>query len=233
MRYKFIFCILIMTLFLTSANINAAYGVDSDPLDEMTARELPASLEFSVSNTCSGHAYFSQAVAADNGYVAVYSDFVDLESFDSDTFQKACVDIYDSDGNFVVEFSFKTKAARTIDIWGDVVLVYLFDTAIAYNYLNEEVRYYSFPENSEPYAYKTDVKSKFSAGEWEYECQRSYGRYTKLSRRNGDAEQILVEMSGTGKQVWTRTVPGILIALCGFVASCILIKYFKKSSRTG
>ena len=72
---------------------------------------------------------------------------------------------------------------------------------------------------------------KFSAGEWEYECQRSYGHYTKLIRRNGNYEQVLVDLPGAKGQFWTRIVPGGVIGLGGFVFCCVIFKFRKKQDR--
>lgn len=223
---KAILLLIGVVVFLTINCISAA----SLPLDTIPILEeidLPSNLDFSVSNTCSGHAYFMQAAANEDGGFAVYSRHVTSGDYSKADFKRVYIDIYNSDGALLQELSFTTSLDLAFGYEDNTLKIYFYNSVLIYDLTTQELLHYAIPEgaavNGE--TYKRLRSEEFSVGNWTYSLENGFIGYVKLVRNDGKQTQILVEMPGTNDFLWEVILPGGIIGVIGMMP---IVWQFKK-----
>lgn len=194
-----------------------AFAQDDHTVAPLEAIELPPDLNFSASSTCSGHVFFMQAAANESGYFAIYSLHVDPDDLSSVDFQKVYIDIYQPDGVLLQELSFTTSQALTIKLEENCVNIIFDGSVLVYDFTTQELYHFAIPagavENGD--TYKQLRSRNFTVGEWEYTCKKGFLGYDKLSRDNGEQEQVLIEMTGNRNYLRDIIIPGSVA--CGII----------------
>lgn len=219
-------------LFLLSHNVICfASNPDQIIFDEEIA--LPENLEFTESNVCSTHSYFEQAAANDSGQFLIYSHHADFENPSNTDWEKVYIDIYNSDGTFLKELSFKTSFDFAVEFKEEFINIYFYNFALVYNLNNSELHNYTIPDGIaiDNGTYKQLRNKNFIAGDWEYNCKKSFAGFVKLTRSNGEQTQILVEIPSTYKSVSKIAIPSGIIGLFAVAFTFYYTK--KKQSKDG
>lgn len=195
---------------------------------EFTEIDLPQGLNFTVNDTCTGHAYFMQAAANEQGSFAVLSLHVnpnDIQDFD---FGKVYVDLYNSDGVFYQEISFETASAFVIQLETDCLNMYFQDSLMVYDLETRELTNYAIPPEAPEYGGMEELRAEsFSAGDWEYTCRKGVRGYVELSRSDGNQVQVLVQARETLEMIVYLVLPLSVIAL----AVIVVFFYLKGRNR--
>lgn len=215
-----------ISLFLLSHNVICFASNPSQIIFEKEIA-LPEDLEFTESNVCSTHSYFEQAAANDSGQFLTYSHHVDFEKTSNTDWEKVYIDIYNSDGTFFKELSFKTTLDFAVEFKEAFIIIYFYNYALVYNLNNSKLHNYTIPDGIaiDNGTYKELRNKNFTAGDWEYNCKKSFPGFVKLTRSNNEQTQVLIEMPSTYKTVSKIAIPGGIIGLFGMTFT---FYYFKK-----
>ena len=192
-------------LLILSASCISVFASGTEDLEEI---ELPAEMNFSVSDTSTEQAFYFQAAADEDGYVAVCFPHVDPDDYSNVDFGKAYIDIYGPDGVLLKEISFTDSGGRALEVKDGKVYVYLYDSVLIYDIKNQEAHYYAMPD---VLAEKSGLQQRtFTAGKWEYTCTRGVLGYVKLVRSDGEQEQVLVDRTDSNAiRIKTTVLPAI------------------------
>lgn len=226
-KAKRVILLFILVIVLLSMNCLMAFASSVDAIPILEEIDLPQELNFSVSNTCSGHAYFMQAAANENGGFAVYSRHVDPSDFSQVDFKKVYIDIYHSDGTLLQELSFTTALAFAFAYEENAVNIYFHDSVLIFDLIAQELRHYAIPEGAAVNGgmYKQLRSKEFSAGNWIYSYKKGFNGYVKLLRSDGKQMQLLVEMPGSGELLRKVILPG---GIAGIIWMMIAVWQLKK-----
>lgn len=208
-----------------------ASAMNEHMVSSLEAIELPWELNFTVSDSCSGHVFFMQAAANDVGYFAIMSLHQNLDDLSDVDFKKVYIDIYQPDGTFLQELSFTTTQAVTLALEENAVELYFYRSVLVYDLITQELHHYAVPEDvivngGIP---KPSSGREFTAGEWKYTCKKGYLGYVQLSRTDGTQKQILIEMPGNRHIFWEVILPGSLGA--GLIL-ILFMNYQKKRAQS-
>ena len=192
------------------------------PLQEQIA--LPADLNFSVSDTCSGHSCYEQAAANEAGDFAVACLLVDAQSPGNSEFSQHYVDIYHADGSFWAELSFHTSLGPKMFMDDHALYIYFGISALVYDLQTQELTHYTISAEA---AENMDLQgtwpaSEFTAGKWTYRCEKGHMFFDKLTRTDGAIEQVLVQMEGTNSLLM-KGLPGILIGVAAVIVPGLVV----------
>lgn len=221
--------LLVVMLMSFSTNHLLVFALEMDAIPIIEEIDLPQDLNFTVSNTCSRHAYFMQAAADETGCYLIYSRHINPDDYSDVDFEQVYIDIYNSDGGFLQELSFKTPLDCAVELKEGTVNIYFYTSVLTYDLATREVHHYAIPEGSAVNGdmYKQLRSPKFTAGNWEYSYKKGFNGYVKLLRSDGEQVQVLVEMSGTGNFFWKVIFPGAVI---GIIVMIIIVWRFKSST---
>ena len=224
---KFII-LLLAGLMVFSVGGLTAFASDTESDHGFEETDLPQGLNFTVNDTCTGHAYFMQAAANEQGAFAVLSLHVnpnDIQDFD---FGKVYVDLYNSDSVFYQEISFETASAFVIQLESDCLNMYFQDFVMVYDLDTQELTNYAIPPEAPEYGGMEALRTEsFSAGDWEYTCRKGVRGYVELSRRDGSQVQVLVQARETLEMIVYLVLPLSVIAL----AVIVVFFYLKGKNR--
>ena len=224
---KFIVFILVGLIVLSVAGL-PVYASGTESNYEFEETDLPQGLNFTVNDICTGHAYFMQAAANEQGEFAVLSLHVnpnDIQDFD---FGKVYVDLYNSDGVFYQEISFETASAFVIQLETDCLNMYFQDFLMVYDLDTQELTNYAIPPEAPEYGGMEELRAEsFSAGDWEYTCRKGVRGYVELTRTDGSQVQVLVQARETLEMIVYLVLPLSVIAL----AVIVVFFYLKGKNR--
>lgn len=189
---------------------------------DMYLEELP----LSVRDSCSDHACFLQAAAREDGAFIIVSRNHAPNKDQGKAFYQVYVDIYDSSGSFLQEFTFPCPLDFTAELSETYVHMYFYSSVLSYHIESGKLECREIPPQSlmDSGLYKELRKTTFICGEWEYRYVKKHGEYTGLIRSNGEQEQVLVDFSGTGNTFWITWIAQM--ALC--IAIVCLWRMLKK-----
>lgn len=219
--------LLIVAQIFLSTNLLSGYAAATDIIPVIEEIDLPQDLNFSVSDICSGHAYFMQAAANETGYFAIYSRHIDPDDYAKVDFKKVYIDIYRPDGGFLQELSFTTSLDLAVELKDKTVNIYFYGSVLVYDFTTKEVSHYAIPEGAAVNGsmYKQLRSREFTAGDWVYTCKKGFDGYVKLARSDGSQVQVLVEMPGAS-DLWGKVIlPGGAI---GIISMIIIVCQFKR-----
>lgn len=213
---KVVFILIVILVFIHPLCASAVENVSVTVLGEL---ELPSDLNFTVNDTCTGHAHFQQAAANENGMFAVYSWHHNPNNYKDFSMTKAYIDIYRADGSFCQELAFTSTQDFSVELTEETVNIYSYLSVLVYDLQTQELHHYSIEKGS---AQSSGLNSRlrsarFTCGDWDYECKKSYMGYGKLIRSNHKEKQVLVEMAAANDMLWKVTVPGAIVGIGVFV----------------
>ena len=181
-----------------------AYALESGVIAVLDELDLPKDLDFSVNDTCSGHLYYVQASAREDGSFAICTHYYENNNPTDDTFYRQYIDIYNADGTFWGELSFRLSTGYSMELTDETINLYMLSSVLVYDFETGDVRHYSIPYSSlyDSGLYNELREKEFVCGDWKYYCVKSWGNYTKLVRDNDMEEQVLIDMKGTYQFTW-------------------------------
>lgn len=222
-RWRYIVCILLLFNFTVPCNaaeytFSYSYEIGRD------------SIGFTDANTCSGHVFFEQFAVNQNQWVAVYYRFSETDDFTGGSFGRAYIDIYDAEGAFFKEISFDTSQEIAIELTENAVRVFFQTHVMEYTWDNNEICGYHIADydSLRGSIFSSLRKSEVTVGEWTYQAKKALHGYTKLVRKNGSSEQILLDLPGTKFTVQNTVLPGLVI---GAVVIAVSVANARKRAR--
>ena len=201
------FVFLVTVIFIMCPQV---FGIEIAPIKRLEEIDLPMDFNFSVSDTCSGHAYFMQAAADESGGFGVYSRHINPNNRSDIDLKKVYIDIYKSDGTFLQEVSFTTSLDLAFELAESAVNIYFYNFVVIYDRTTQGLLCYAIPDGSAIHngLYKQLRSKDFTSGNYVYSCKQGLDGYTKLIRTDGNQSEVLVEMVGTLDSIWKVALPG-------------------------
>jgi hypothetical protein len=226
-KAKHVILLLILAIVLLFTNCLVAFATSAEAIPLLEEIDLPQNLNFSVSNICSGHAYFMQAAANENGEFAVYSRHVDPNDISKFDFKKVYIDIYRSDGTLLQELCFTTELAFAFAYEENAIKIYFYNSVLVFDLIAQELHHYAIPEGIAVNGglYQQLRQKEFSACNWIYSYKKGVNGYVKLLRSDGTQMQALVEMPGSGELFRKVILPGGIV---GIIWVAIAVWLFKR-----
>lgn len=207
--------------------------ISADPVSVFGGEELeiPEDFAFFSNVVCSGHEYFLQATAHENGSFIICSHHRESDGPSENTFKQQYVDFYDSSGQFVKEFSFYTTQNYVAELTQDSIVIYFYAYAVVIDLNTEEIRCFDIPDSyvADQAAYDALRQEEFTSGNWTYSCKKAITGYHQLVRSNGDTTQVLIDMPGLGLG-YLLGIVGAVIASIACVVLSILIGHRKRAN---
>lgn len=202
-------------------------AVDANTIQILEEISLPQDLNFTINKTCSGHAYFMQAAADENGCFAVYSRHINPDDHSEFNLKRVYIDIYQPDGSFLQELSFITSLDFAFEFKNSIISIYFYNSVLFYNLITQELSHYSIPDGSAVNGglYEQLRSKTFTVGNWTYRYKKGFNGYVKLIRSNNQQEQILVEMPGSGNLLRKVIIPGGAV---GILTTVIIVWQIKR-----
>lgn len=191
--HKIACSLLVLLLLCTVARLDVSADNSISLIKEI---QLPEFINITTNTTCSGHRFFIQASACEDGSYLITTLQIDDENPSSkETFEKVFIDIYDSTGEFIEELSFTTTFDFAVEMTTTTVNIIFYDFVVSYNYATKECSCFEISDATN--TFHALRKEKFVSGEWEYRCTKSpFMGYKTLTRNNGKCEQVLIDFPG-------------------------------------
>lgn len=191
--------------------------------------QVSADYNMLIQDECSEHTHFEQATAREDGWYAVYYLTAINNQSGDEGYSRIYVDIFDASGAFYKEISFNTSSYLAIQLTQSGLLVILYDELLVFDLEQNAISAYSIPSgygrSSGLYSQLDDPK--FQSGSWIYQCKKALHGYTKLTRADGTTKQILLDLPGSGLNIWNSVVPAFTIGVFG----CLLGYCFRKKKK--
>lgn len=196
-RFMFVLSLCISTIFFNSS---VSFALSVTEIPKVRINEFPKNLELHINQECSGHTYFLQADANENGDYVVLSHKESYDKENNDVFKKKYVDVYNSDGEFLYEVIFTTEMEAALRIDGNTVYLIFYNYLLTFDIVTQAINYYEISgDKLWEYTNKEIIQSEeFTVGGWDYECKRNLKiGYMKLIRSNNTESDVLIEMEGS------------------------------------
>lgn len=220
-------CIPLMLLFLLSSLMISASA--SEAVKWENEISLPDDFGFQERNSCSGHTYFHQAAACENGMFLTCAHHIDSDEPTKLTFKRQYIDLYNRDGSFCKEFSFCTTQDYAAELTSTHIILYFYSYLITIDLSSGELCCYDQPDVhvADNKAIEYLRQDKFTSGQWQYVCKRSLTGYTELIRTSGEETQNLVSYGETEITILDIIIP--LLFLGGILFVALKCRVRKKS----
>ncbi len=188
---SFIFMFSCVTIYSSALELDSLWLVD----------ELDINTDFSViiSDTYTKNKCIEQADANENGDFATFTryDVYIQDDNRENVFLKKFVDIFNSNGEFMCELIFITKLDPTLRMSGNNVYIIFYDTALVFDIVSREIKYYSINPYSVVREPEGTIKqgTEFTVGKWQYKLSKhqSLG-YRQLTRSADGETQLLIDL---------------------------------------
>lgn len=228
MKRTLSFCLVILLIFFCSKPVSAIVTEDT----EMYGNEIapPSDFDFSQQEHCSGHRYFLQAAAQEDGKFIICTHYVNERGVSEETYRRQYIDVYNFDGSFNSELSFFSTQPYVAEIKDDCINIYFYSYMIAFEIETKDMRCFDIPDAyvSENAAYDTLRQTTFTSGHWNYKCtDRMSSGYRCLTRQNGETVQEVIRLTDTNNN-YTIILTGGCI---GVIATCFLVIVHKKKQQ--
>lgn len=199
MKIKRTLLLISVIIFCITNNCCMSFAFSVSEIPKIKINEFPENINLYVNQNCSGHTYFLQADANENGDFVVLSHKEKYDKKNNDIFDKKYVDIYNSEGEFCFELVFTTKMNPVLRMDGDILCLIFNNNLLTFDIETEELNYYDIPGN-ELWEYtnsEISQEEEFTVGAWKYKCVRNMKiGFVKLIRSNDEQSDVLIEMSG-------------------------------------
>ena len=216
--HKIAYPLLVLLLFSTVGRLVVLADNSISFTKEM---QLPQNINITAKTTCSGHQFFTQASACEDGSYLITTLQIDENPASKETFERVFIDIYDSTGEFIEELSFTTTFDFVVEMTATTVNIIFYDYVVVYNYTTKEFSCFEIADaiNTNQVFHRLR-KERFVSGEWEYCCTKSpFMGYKTLTRNNGKSEQVLIDFPGLVGVANKAYIGGII----GFTVFAILL----------
>ena len=226
--FTIIFAVLCIALLMVpfsalGAEMNT-YGVGQ--LSDMSER-----LNITVSDTCSGHDYFYQIAATEQGSFIIVSRYTDIKEKMDLVYKQCFVDVYSQEGMLLAEISFYTEQDFVAELVNNTVKLYFYDHIILYDYITCDLYSYTTApgESVENGTFDWLKRTSFSLGDWQYNCKKGFHGYSQLTRTKDNVEQT-ISFDGN-RFIWRNTLlPGIISG--GTIFAILLFAKTKLKKKT-
>lgn len=210
--------LLLVLVLLVSLPVQAAVRDEISLLHEYAfSRE---DVNFTVSDTCTGHSCFNQVSVREDGWFATYTQMEQEESQPtSGMFSQVYIDIFDAEAQLQKEISFEYSYNVAIELMANTVDIYLDGVLISYDWETDELTAWRIPADALTTSglYLKLHQPQFQVGEWSYRCERTYYGYATLTRENRNITEILLAYPGNGVEFGHTSVTPIVIGGCAAV----------------
>lgn len=224
MRYKYLITLFIVWLFALNVNASSPPVAAAEMLNEIA---LPDDFAFSQNEACTGHKYFLQATAQENGMFLVCSHYIDPMGRSEETYKRQFIDVYDADGKFYKELTFYSQHPYIVEMINNSVYIYFYSYAITFDLYTDELHCFDIPDsyiaNNDSYDHLR--LNSFTSGQWQYRCVKSAVGYKQLVRQNGDVHEVVVNLPGMGLNYSLGMICAAVISLVSVV---IIVMVYKK-----
>ena len=228
MQRVFVIMITVLCIISMMGSVSVL-GVELNPSEAAEPSDVSDRLDITVSDICTGHEYFYQISATEQGSFIVVSRYTDIKEDRDLVYKQHYMDVYSPEGVFLAELSFCTEQDFAAELTNDAVILYFYDYIIVYDYFTGKLHSYptSPGESIENGTYERLKKTDFELGGWRYHCKKGFHGYSQLTRTNGSMTQTI---SFDGNQLLLRNtiLPGVLSA--GVI---LAIFVFIKRKKTG
>lgn len=195
-RFVFVISLVILSIF---SNICMSSALSVTEIPKVKIDEFPENLELCISQECSGHTYFMQADANENGDFVVLSHKEKYDKENNDVFSKKYIDVYNSEGDFCYEIIFTTERTPALRMDGNTVYLIFYNNLLTFDIETKDIKYYEISGDKLWEYTNSEIKQKeeFVVGGWNYECKRNIEiGFVKLIRSNDTQNDVLIEMAG-------------------------------------
>ena len=175
--------------------------------------DIVEDLQILEKETCSTHNFFYQVAAQEDGCFAVLSRQANNTNLSGGTMSVAYIDLFDSTGVFQKELVFSTPLDFVIEYESDTLNLYFYDHYISYNIPTGSATRYTSSDNLLSEKKASLTYTRFTSGLWQYRCTRSFHGFTKLTRTNSVEEQVLLDLPGSGINIWNTVFLAIGLAI--------------------
>lgn len=177
------------------------------------ANIIPEDFDFQANHSCSGHDYFMQFSVSNDGKILLVSRYTDVLENKDLTFKQCYVDVFESDGTHIVEFSFYTKSDFVAELSETNVTLYFYDRIIEIDLHTETLQAkMTVPgEAVEDGTFDRLQRSRIKIGDSTYIAKRGFQGYTKLIRNSGEENTTLFSFAGVGYS-WEYTALSTVVA---------------------
>ncbi len=191
--------------------------------------EIPDSFKITIHEVCSGHGFFYQVSAREDGSCLVLYRHADNPASDT-IFGTVYLDLFAPDGSFLYELTFDTQDDCVAEYTPDRIVLYFYDHIIEYNPDTGVCNGYRTVADASREAgiYQQLRKSHFSCGEWEYTCTKTFFNRTGLARTNGTDTQTLLSLPGTGLTMWNTVIPIVFLTVLPLILGVLLPRWLRK-----
>ncbi len=199
MKTKRVLFLMFIVLFGVFCNNCISFALSVTEIPKVRIKDFPENLELQISQECSGHTYFLQADANENGDFVVLSHKEKYDKENNDVFSKKYIDVYNSEGDFCYEIIFTTEMNPALRIDENTIYLIFYNNLLTIDIVTKTIYYYDIPgDKLWEYTNSEIMQSEeFSVGEWNYECKRNLKMgYMKLIRSNDTRNDVLIEMAG-------------------------------------
>ena len=167
-----------------------------------------------------------QAAAREDGMFLICSHYFNRKEPSPETYQRQYIDVYNSDGTLYKEYSFFTQLPYVTELCEDSVNIYFQTYMVQISLETEDLHCYSIVTKSDA-AFDHLGQEIFSVGQWEYRCEGGPIEYRRLIRNNGETEEVLVEMPGSG-MVASVVVPAFTAVILAVVLIVLIVQKKKR-----
>lgn len=229
LNIKKLLLLLFVVMMFISTNHILCFASEIEANLTLEEIDLPSNLNFTVNNTCTGHAYFMQASANTSGDFAIFSLHVDPNDYSTVDFKTVYIDIYRFDGSFLQELSFTTPLDLAFQLKENTVNIFFHSSVLVYDLTTQKLSHYAILKGDvvNDGLYKQLRSKEFTAGNWVYNYKKGFIGYVKLTRSNGNQVQVLVEMPGTGNLFGKVILPGSIFGIICIILAVWQIRKHK------
>lgn len=191
------------------------YAEEMNGIEITGIYEIPDRFKIEEKDSCSGHDFFYQVSAREDGSFAVCCRQANHASADSGTLSTVYIDLYGPNGEFQKELIFYSPDDFAMDLSGMSLDLYYYNHIISYHLGDGELSGYQTADQA---AIDSGIDKElratdFVCGGWRYKCKRAFHGYTELIRENQDEKQILISLPGSGYSVSNTVLPAIIIGV--------------------
>lgn len=175
--------------------------------------DIVEDLQILEKETCSKHNFFYQVAAQEDGCFVVLSRQANNTNLSDGTMSVAYIDLFDSNGVFQKELVFSTPLDFVIEYESDILNLYFYDYYISYDIPTGSITRHTSYDNLLSEKKSSLTHTSFTSGSWQYRCKRSFHGFTKLTRTNYVEEQVLLDLTGSGFNIWNTVFLAIVLAI--------------------
>lgn len=175
-----------------------AYASECETLPGDESRSIFEDFDLHIQRECSGHTSFIHYLVREDGWFAVYYRTAENTNTHERVFSRAYVDVFNADGELLMEISFVSRDDITLNFSSNVIEIYLSECMLSVDLSTLEV---AKSRVSRHYAKDNGLHAKFidktqTVDGWSYSCDGSSMNYTSLIKEKDNTREIILSSSG-------------------------------------